>query len=103
MPTYNHVCEDEDCAFEFEDFYSITKDPPTTCPKCGKETIKRVISQNSSRGVVELTGQDYRDKVKSDAAAYKKEVHSSEKAYANALGESKYETLTKQLEKSKKE
>jgi len=102
MPTYNHICNSEECQHEFEDFYSITKDPPTTCPKCNKETVVRVISDNSSRGIVELTGQEYKDKVMADASKLKKDAQKSERVYSNLLGETKYEALTKQLDKNKK-
>ena len=46
MPTYNYICEE--CKHEWEEDRSI-KDPPTkTCPKCKKETAKRLISGGTS-------------------------------------------------------
>lgn len=102
MPTYQHLCGDEECAHEFEDFYSITKDPPTTCPKCGKETVKRVIADNSSRGVVELTGQDYKDKVMADAAKLKRDVQKDEKLYSNIVSDKVYHDMQTRLDRQKR-
>ncbi len=102
MPTYQHLCMDNTCNHEFEDFYSITKDPPTTCPKCGQETVKRVIADNSSRGIVELSGEELKEKVKSDAQKLKKDIYSSEKTYSNFLGPDKYQKAQQQLDRNKK-
>ena len=64
MPTYLHICTDKECAHEWEDFYSITEDPPQCCPKCGKETAKRLVSGGSGKGIVELTGHELKAKIK---------------------------------------
>lgn len=92
MPEYEHKCTDEQCGHEWEDTYSIHVDPPKICPKCGKETAKRLISLGA-KGVVELTGQDLVDKLKSDANNLKRDAAQKEKVYANLLGESKYHQL----------
>ncbi len=42
MPTYEYVCED--CQNEWEEDQKITDVPQTVCPKCDKETAKRLIS-----------------------------------------------------------
>ena len=42
MPTYDYYCKN--CGFEFEEFQSIASEPLKTCPKCGKSSLKRVIS-----------------------------------------------------------
>ncbi|MBO8130680.1 MAG: zinc ribbon domain-containing protein [Candidatus Marinimicrobia bacterium] len=42
MPTYEYICDN--CKFEFEEFQSIGSEPLKICPKCGKDTIRRVIS-----------------------------------------------------------
>ena len=74
------------------------------CPKCkeeGKEVeVKRVISY-ATPGTVELTGQDLKDKMKNDAAQFKKDVYSNEKIYSNLIGETVYENLQKKLDKRK--
>lgn len=42
MPTYDYVCAS--CKYKWEHDSSI-KDPPlTSCPKCGSESAKRLIS-----------------------------------------------------------
>jgi len=42
MPTYEYKCNA--CGHEFEAFQSIKDDPLTTCPRCGKEKVQRLIS-----------------------------------------------------------
>ena len=101
MPSYDHVCLNEECKHEWEDFYSIKDPVPTYCPKCGQETVKRLISC-TSKGVVELYGQDLADKVKEDTEKLKKEIYSSSKAYANILGEEKYHALQTKLDRRKR-
>ena len=102
MPTYNHECSNEECKHEFEDFYSITKDPPKVCPKCNQETVKRVLSSGGSRGVVELSGEELKAKLKDDAKQLKKDMHKNENTYANMLGEAKYHQLQTQMDRRKK-
>jgi len=41
MPTYDYVCKK--CGHAFEAFQSMKDDPMTTCPKCGEESLKRLI------------------------------------------------------------
>lgn len=42
MPTYEYRCEN--CGNEIEVLQSIKDAPLTKCPKCGKETLKKMIS-----------------------------------------------------------
>lgn len=100
MPEYEHLCTD--CEFEWNDTYSINKDPPTHCPKCNKKTAKRLISGGSGKGIVELSGQEYNDKIKADAQKLKQEVYGSEKAYANVLGENRYHDLQTKMDRRKR-
>jgi putative FmdB family regulatory protein len=101
MPTYDHICENKECNHEWEDSYSIKVDPPKNCPKCGHETAKRLISC-MSKGVVELTGQDYIDKIKSDTQQLKKDAAKSEKIYSNLLGEDKYQKMQTRIDHRKR-
>lgn len=98
MPEYEHKCTDEQCAHEWEATYSIKVDPPKICPKCGKETAKRLISLGG-KGVVELTGQDLTDKLKSDANKLKRDAAKSEKIYSNLLGEGKYHEMQTSMDR----
>ncbi|MGY8865974.1 MAG: FmdB family zinc ribbon protein [Methylophagaceae bacterium] len=41
MPTYNYECKK--CAEQLEVFQRITADPLTTCPKCNKDELKKII------------------------------------------------------------
>jgi len=102
MPTYLHICEDVECNNEWEDFYSISQDPPKACPKCKKDTAKRVIC-GSSKGVVELSGHELVAKTKEDIAKLKKDMRKSEKVYSNLLGEDKYQSMQQRIDKQKRE
>jgi len=101
MPDYEHICADDSCKFEWEATYSIKLDPPKNCPKCGKETAKRLISLNG-KGVVELVGHDLTAKVKEDTIKLKKEMYSNANIYASMIGEDKYHALQTKLDRQKK-
>lgn len=93
MPTYCHVCTDSSCQHEWEDMYSIKDDPPKICPKCGKETARRLIAGGSGKGIVELTGYDLQAKIKEDARKMSREAGSNEKMLANLVGESRFNEI----------
>ena len=100
MPTYEHLCNT--CKHEWEDVYSIVKDPPKECPACKAETVTRLCSLGA-KGVVELTGQELVDKTKDDIRKLKTEMHKSDKVYANMLGDDKYHALQTKMDKQKRE
>lgn len=100
MPTYEHLCTA--CNHEWEDEYSIKADPPKNCPSCNAEAVKRLISGGSGRGVVELSGNELVEKVKSDAQALKREAAKSEKVYSNLLGEQKYHDMQTRIDRQKR-
>lgn len=101
MPDYEHICTNEECKHEWEDTYSINKEPPKECPKCHKQTAKRVISLNS-KGIVELSGQELVNKVKSDARELSRNAAKKEKVYANLLGEDKYHQMQTSMDRRKR-
>jgi len=99
MPTYLYECPDHG---EFEEFHSMST-KLEDCPKCkdeGKEPqkLKRLIN-STSKGVVELTGQDLVNKVKADAKQMQRDAAKDEKVYANMLGESKYHDLQTRMDR----
>lgn len=101
MPTYEYECPKHGI---FEEFHSMSI-KLEHCPECEKagETIeiKRLISLGS-RGIVELTGQDLIDKIKSDTKQLKKDAAKDEKIYANLLGEDKYQQLQTKMDQRKR-
>ncbi len=101
MPTYTYLCEVHN---EFEETHSI-KMKLEFCPHCkedGKETpIKRLISLNG-KGVVELTGQELIDKLKSDSKQLQKDAAKNEYKYSNLLGENTYSKLVNRFDRNKK-
>ncbi len=42
MPTYDYECRS--CGYQFETFQSMSDDSLSTCPDCGKEQLRRLIS-----------------------------------------------------------
>lgn len=104
MPTYIYFCGDGHN--EFEEYHSMSDEAKLKeCPHCRKEKdistpVKRLIN-SMTKGVVELTGQEYTDKVKQDAAAYKKEVYRSELLYSNVLGDNNYSKVQQKLDRQR--
>jgi|WetSurMetagenome_2_1015567.scaffolds.fasta_scaffold06111_4 putative FmdB family regulatory protein len=45
MPTYDYKCNS--CNYTFEALQSIKDEPLTKCPKCGKKTLKKLISSGA--------------------------------------------------------
>ncbi len=92
MPTYEYRCSIFDK--EFEEFHSIMtvlEDCPL-CKEAGKEPHKpeRLISGGAGKGIVELTGNDLKQKIQQDAASLRRETMTSERTLANIVGENKY-------------
>lgn len=100
MPTYEFQCNE--CKHEWELFQSMSAPNPSECPKCQKTEITKLCSLGS-KGVVELTGQDLVDKIKSDTQQLKKDAAKSEKLYANMLGDDKYQALQTRIDQQKRE
>lgn len=45
MPIYEYQCQE--CGEHLEKMQRITADPLKTCPACGEDTLKKLISQTS--------------------------------------------------------
>lgn len=103
MPTYLYECPIHK---EFEEFHSMSK-TIEYCPKCEEEKlepqkVKRLINC-SSKGKVELYGDDLVTRVKEDAQKMNKDIHSKEREYANILGPEKYNQMQTRLDRQKRE
>lgn len=102
MPTYLYECQIHG---EFEEYHSMSK-ILEMCPKCQEEGLEpqqlKQLINCSSKGIVELTGQDLVDKIKSDAQKTKQEAAKDEKVYANLLGEEKYQSLQTRMDQQKR-
>lgn len=101
MPTYLYECPVHG---EFEEFHSMSI-KLEHCPTCEKENVtsevKRLIC-GTSKGVVELYGNDLVAKTKEDIKKMKSDMHKSEKIYSNMLGEDKYQKMQTQMDKNKR-
>lgn len=103
MPTYLYLCEPQNK--EFEEYHSITM-VLETCPECEKCNLephkpKRLIC-GTTKGVVELYGQDLVDKCKDDVKKMKSEMNKNANVYANMLGEDKYHKLQTKIDRQRK-
>jgi putative FmdB family regulatory protein len=47
MPNYDYLCEDDACGHTFEAFQNMTSDALKGCPKCQKDTLRRLIGKGS--------------------------------------------------------
>ena len=73
MPTYEYKCDN--CDYDFELFQSIKEEALKKCPKCGKNSLKKLISGGAGL-IFKGTGfykTDYAD-IKSKPAAKKSEL-----------------------------
>lgn len=97
MPTYEHECA---CGHQWDQVYSIVKDPPTVCPECTVEgQVKRLISGGSGRGIVRLTGQDLAAHCKAEGKRMARQAATDENLRANLIGEDKYHNQMLQTNK----
>lgn len=46
MPVYEYECENPGCKHTFEEMQSIRAPKLKTCPKCGKDTLVRLIGKS---------------------------------------------------------
>jgi putative FmdB family regulatory protein len=74
MPTYEYACSA--CGHQFEEFQSIKAKPVTTCPKCKKRKVKRLISsgggfifKGSGFYITDYRSEGYKAAAKSESGA----------------------------------
>ncbi len=77
MPTYDYLCDS--CDHGFEQFQSITAKPLRKCPKCGRNTLRRLIGRGA--GVIfkgsgfyqtDYRSESYKNAEKSEKGAAEK-------------------------------
>ena len=87
MPTYDYICNE--CKKTFEYFQSMSADPINDCPKCKKDSLRRIISGGTGL-IFKGSGYyltDYKDKktkksYKKDNTIKKKEKSNKQKKEA---------------------
>ena len=103
MPTYEYECEA--CGHHFDEFQSMSEEPLTKCPKCGKKKLRRLFGTGSAvlfkgSGFYET---DYRsDSYKSAAKADKEATAPAKPADANGKSGAADAPAAPSAEKSKK-
>lgn len=84
MPTYEYACDR--CQHRFEEFQSITAKPLKKCPRCGKNTLKRLIGTGAGM-IFKGSGfytTDYRSESYKKAAEAEKPAAPKSEASADA-------------------
>jgi putative FmdB family regulatory protein len=74
MPTYDYECQA--CGEKFEIFQSISEEPRTKCPSCGKKRLRRLIGGGSGfifKGsgfyITDYRSEDYKQKAKAESGS----------------------------------
>jgi putative FmdB family regulatory protein len=47
VPTYEMECKEPDCLHQWEVEQRVIEEPIKQCPKCGRESARRLISKTS--------------------------------------------------------
>lgn len=84
MPTYEYKCRT--CEHLFEEFQSMSDDPLTTCPSCGKKSLQRLIGTGAAvifkgSGFYET---DYKSKTGSGSGKKETDTHKGTSEGASA-------------------
>lgn len=74
MPTYEYICDK--CQHQFEQFQSIKARPIRKCPKCGKQSVQRLIGAGA--GIIFKGSGFYQTDYRSEG--YKKAAESEKKS-----------------------
>ena len=84
MPTYDYICDD--CVEKYEYFQSMSDDPLTECPKCKKDSLRRIISggtglifKGSGYYLTDYKNKKDKDTDKKDNSSKKKNKKSKQK------------------------
>ncbi len=89
MPTYDYACQA--CGHNFEEFQSISADPLSKCPECGKRSLKRLIGTGG--GVIFKGSGFYQTDYRSDS--YKKAAEAEKPKPAGSEGSTDKSTTEK--------
>ena len=102
MPMYEYQCES--CGFEFEKLQKMTDQPLTHCPRCGNDTLVKLISAAGFQ--LKGTGwyvTDFKDKKKKAAPQQDSNDKKLGNESANSSSEKEGGDATKKPDKSSKE
>src|SRR5215204_2430592 len=77
MPTYEYQCDA--CNHNFDEFQSMTEKPLKKCPRCGKETLRRlfgtgtaILFKGSGFYETDYRSESYKQAAKADTEAASK-------------------------------
>jgi putative FmdB family regulatory protein len=92
MPCFDFECSE--CDHFIEDYYLTTTEvPPTTCPACGKETLKKLFP-NNVQVRVKLEGHDLKQHLLDENKKIRREISKdgtkAEALRANLAGEENF-------------
>jgi putative FmdB family regulatory protein len=102
MPTYDYRCNG--CGHEFEAFQSMSAEPLSKCPECGKPKLKRlmgggaaIVFKGSGFYQTDYRSESYKSAAKADAAPA---VESKSETKSESKTETKSESKTTPAKKS---
>ena len=100
MPCFDLECTE--CNHFIEDFYlTTTEKPPTECPECHQQTLKKLFPNNVIVRVA-FGAQEMQQHLKEEKQKIRKELKTNENLRANLAGNENYHnTLTTASEISK--
>lgn len=84
MPIYEYQCSN--CGYQLEELQSISEPPLVKCPKCGKNTLKKLIGTGGGL-IFKGSGfylTDYKNKSSSGTAAPSKKEKPKEKSESSS-------------------
>lgn len=101
MPTYEYKCNN--CQYNFEQFQSITAKSLRKCPKCGKNTLNRLIGTGA--GIIFKGSGFYQTDYRSESykQAQKKETDPGKEKKTEKAKTEKAESKTPSKSTEKKE
>lgn len=95
MPEYDHECYE--CQYAWQDIYSVNKEPPTICPKCGGKARRVILSVPAVKMV--LNRQEMQEYIKEERKKIKKQTEKDENFKANLMGEESYNNTQNNIKK----
>ncbi len=97
MPTYDYQCKE--CGHTFEEFQSMSADPLTECPSCGKPGLKRLLAGGAGM-IFKGSGFYLTDYKKSKPASTESESKPASKSLEPVKSEKKSDSPSSQENKT---
>ena len=97
MPIYEYQCSN--CGHTFDELQKMSEESLTTCPKCGRKSLQRLIG--SGAGVIFKGSGFYHTDYKKKSSQYKKHAETTVKHDKKTESKPDIKTETKKSSKDK--